>query len=90
MRGPKRLSGEGEVKLSANRSRTCDFSRGDLIVGVASFWHWEETEDSKGEGVKTRGGDNAPDVTKACPMAEGEHGERPPQHDRGGQNRYRL
>jgi hypothetical protein len=31
-------------------------------------------------------GDNAPDVTKGCPMSEGEHGERPPQHDRGGQN----
>ena len=31
-------------------------------------------------------GDNASDITKRRPMSEGEHGERPPRYDRGGQN----
>jgi len=67
-----------------------NLSQNNLIVNFANFWHWEETEDSESKGIEARGGDNSLDVTKSSPMPQGEHGKRPPQHDRGGQDRYHL
>ena len=71
-------------------------------MNVADFRYWEETKDTEREGVEAcrwaqcQGrrngevllltGDNAPSVTKGSPMPQCENRERPPKHNRAGQN----